>query len=434
MRRSRTLRAALVLTVLAAPAATAASAYADEPIAIAIPETPCQVSLSASPGVDVAVAPTSEDVTTGYDDSTGAAILPTLRDDEWIVVSTGNEAYSIAKHSAWIAAATGNWINSRSDYQSTGGGGVVGPVDEVLSTESSVSLQAIGTGGVGPVEPSLPGTTRFRTTFDVRDNSYLNRLDLTYAADNGVTFYLNGAPIGGFDPAGADPTAFQQERPLAYAGPLIRVGTNVLDAVVTDYGVATGLLVRGRYSGCLAWSRGPGVCLDFTESHVYAWPAQNIDLSTGSNGGSPHAIGTVDDDWHSRRVFTQTNAYSVSPYNGWFNQITTANWIHETPNPSTGAIGRTYVYDIEFTVGANATYQDLRFDYAADDTARFYLNGVLIGAGGNWRTLTPFQWNGVFNTGTNVLRVEVLDSGLVASGLLLQGGANVCYQRGITTS
>jgi hypothetical protein len=426
----------------------AGSAYADEPIApisvigpigdIALPDTRCSAAVSASQGVAVAVGTVTDDVTTALDEhGTGTAIAPTLHDDEWRVVSTGNLAYSVARHSAWVPAATGNWINSRADYQSTGGGVVVvGPIDAVTVRDlASLSVKALDSVVVGPVGPSLPTKTTFRTTFDVPANSYLNRLDLRYAADNGVTFYLNGVPIGGFDPSPADVTAFNQERPLAYAGPLIQDGTNVLDAVVTDYGVATGLLVRGGYNGCVAWTRGPGVCLDIVESQVYAWPAQHTDLSTGSTGGVRDAIGTIDTDWHSRRVFTQPNAWSVAPYNGWLNNSSlSANWIHEAPNASTGSIGRTYVYDINFTVGPNATVQDLDFRYAADDNARFYLNGTLIGTGGNWWSLTPFHWNGLFNTGNNVLRVEVLDTGLVASGLLVQGGANVCYKRIATAS
>lgn len=435
MRLRRTLHSAIALTVLAAPAAMAGSAYADEPIRaigdIVLPDTRCEMALSQSQGVDVAVGTTRDDVTTALDEhGTGGAIAPTLRDDEWTVVSTGQKAFSIAKHSAWIAPATGNWINSRADYQSAGGGiSVGGPLDVAvtdLRDVGTVSIEAVDPGKVGPVPAVLPTTTRFRTTFEVPENSYLNRLDLRYAADNGVTFFLNGVPIGGFDPSPADVSAFQVEHPLAYAGPLLQEGTNVLDAVVTDYGVATGLLVRGGYHGCRVWTRGPGVCLDVRENQAYAWPAEHIDLSTGSTGGVRHAYGAVDDDWHSRR-FTFPDAYSVAPYSGWFNQLTTANWIHETPNATTGAIGRTYVYDIAFTVGPNATYQDLDFRYAADDNARFFLNGTLIGTGGNWWSLTPFHWNGLFTTGTNVLRVEVIDSGLVASGLLVQGGANVCY-------
>ena len=444
MRRSRTLRAALALTVFAAPVAMTGSAYADEPIAavggrdIALPDlqTRCDLSAYASPGVALDVGMVTRDLTTARYNPAGGAIPHTNVDDTWTVpAKSPDDAYSIQKHPNWIApAANSNWINSRPDFNSTGTGGVSVEDDlaigELLATDGAVPAVKIAT----PL-PVLPTRTTFRATFDVYEQSYANRLDLWYAADNGVTFYLNGTPIGGFDPAGADPTAFQQERPLAYAGPLIQDGTNVLDAVVTDYGVATGLLVRGGYSGCVVRYAVEGTCLDIQENAVYATAPQRIDLNTGSQGGSRDAYGTVDSKWRSVRFWTAPDAYSVAPYNGWFNNLTTANWIHEQPSAGTGSLGMTYAYEITFPVGVNLNTAEIDVDFAADDTARFYLNNTLIGAGGNWGALTPFNWAGAFNPGTtNRLRVEVVDSGLVASGLLVQGEARVCYNRAISHS
>ena len=74
-------------------------------------------------------------------------------------------------------------------------------------------------------------------------------------------------------------------------------------------------------------------------------------------------------------------------------------------------------------------YSDLDLRWAADDTARFYINSSPIPTVGSYSTLTPLHWVGPLNAGTNNLRVEVVDSGLVASGLLVEGGARVCYDR-----
>lgn len=424
MRRRRTLHAALALVVLAAPAVTATSAVAaDAPAAPVLEETRCDIAAQTA-GASVRVGTVSEDLTSGLYD-TGGLIPHTQVDDTWTVpAKTPVDAYSIAKHPAWLTPVASNWINARTTYASGGTAGPIelGPVEAVLGpVGDTVTISPPDAG------PLLATKTTFRATFDIPRQSYLNRLELNYAADNGVTFLLNGVPIGGYDPPVADPTAFQQERSLVYAGPLLVEGTNVLDAAVTDYGVATGLLVRGGYRGCQVQWVEPGICLEIGDTSVVAYAPAPIDLNTGGSNGSRDAIGTVDGKWRSVRTGVAQDAYSVTPYPGWFNALSTANWIHETRTPTTGGIGRTYVYEVRFTVGSGATYSDLDLRWAADDTARFSINGTPIPTVGSFRTLTPLHWVGPLNAGTNVLRAEVVDSGLVASGLLVEGGARVCY-------
>jgi hypothetical protein len=443
MRRRRTLQAVLVLALTAAPAAGAAGAYAAEsPIAPGL--TRCDVATQVDPGVVVNVGTTGEDLATGS--QYGAALAHGSVDDTWTVPArTPDDAYSIARHPAWIAAsAPTNWINSRTDYRSSGSGGVLdaNPTTQRSGGLDPISVTApaeIGTlDGIGPVldpavGPSLPTTTTFRATFEVSPNSFLNRLSLSYAADNGVTFYLNGTPIGGFDPVGADPTAFTRMRPLAYAGPLIVDGTNTLDAVVTDYGVATGLLVNGGYEGCLV-RYAAGTCVDIREDRAYAYQPQRTPIDTGSHYGNKDLVGTIDSKWTSNAT-TFGTAFSVAPYSSaWYSASTRANWIHAFTDPTVGTgsltAPRTYRYRTEFTMGAGTAYRDLDLRWAADNDVTFILNGTTIGtfSGAStsyFKVLHPLLYAGPFNTGTNVLEAVVTDYG-VATGLLVEGDARSC--------
>lgn len=446
-RRSRALHTALVLCVLAAPAAMAGGAYAAEPIGpigtvdVALPEpTRCDLAAHASPGVMLQVGMYSRDLTTARSDSTGLAIPHTQVDDTWTVpAKSPDDAFSIARHTAWVpAAANSNWINSRPDYQSTGTGVSGGtPLDEVIAIEAGptdAATPAIAVPEAAVPLPALPSKTTFRATFTVPQQSYLNRLDLTYAADNGVTFYLNGYPIGGFDPTVADVTAFNQERPLAYTGHLLQEGVvNVLDAVVTDYGVATGLLVRGGLSGCLVRYAVAGTCLDVQDNGVYAYPPVRHDISTGSQNGVRDAYGAVDTKWRSVRFWTAPNAYSVKPYNGWFGNLTTANWIHEWPNPSTSGAVTTFKYEIDVPITAPVLSVQIAGRFAADDSAVFrFVNGPVVATGGTWSTTAPLQWAGTLSPGLHKLRADVTDSGLVASGLLVMAEVRICYSRALS--
>jgi hypothetical protein len=294
---------------------------------------------------------------------------------------------------------------------------------------------------VGPVGPSLPTQTTFRATFDIAQSSYLNRLNLSYAADNGVTFYLNGTVIGGFDPVGADTTAFTQMRPLVYSGHLLVDGTNVLDAVVTDYGVATGLLVTGGYEGCVV-RYDAGTCVDVTDGGFYAYRPHRTDLDTGAHSRVKDPIGTIDSKWRSN-AWTFGDAYSVAPYNSsWYSASARANWIHAYPNTTFG-IGsttspQTYTYRIEFTMGSGATYRDLDLRWAADNDVTFKLNGAPIGVfsgapTSHFKVLHPLLYTGAFNVGTNVLEAVVTDYG-VATGLLVEGDARACYSRALPST
>ncbi|HEX8002140.1 MAG TPA: hypothetical protein VF519_05545 [Mycobacteriales bacterium] len=432
MRLRRTISTALAVAAITAPVVTAAGASAAEPIG-PVELSRCDISADTD-RLSVRVATVASDLTTGRDDATGSPIPYTQVDDTWTIPAKApDDAYSIAKHPAWIAPASGNWINSRTDYTSTGTPATISvglqPVEVVPPDAVTTSVDSIRLAGtsVGVALPVGGSTTVFDAAFTVPAQSYLNRLDLRVAADNDVILRLNGTVIGTIVSAGS--TAFTQEWPFAYTGTAFKTGVNHLTAEVTDYGVATGLLVRGGYSGCqVAWVE-PGICVRVSTTGYTTYAPAPIRLDTGSHNGIRDAIGAVDSKWHSVTNWTFPDAYSVSAYPGWFDQLTTANWIHERPDPRTGSLGtvRTYAYEVEFNVSPGATYQDLDLRWAADDTARFYLNGTLIPTAGSYQTLTPLHWTGTFNTGVNTLRVEVVDTGLVASGLLVEGGARVCY-------
>lgn len=98
--------------------------------------------------------------------------------------------------------------------------------------------------------PGGPGITRYQVTFDAGNAGTTGGLALRFAADNDVTFSLNGVEIGGYAGGPTDPSSFNQLHDLSVANVPLRPGPNVLEAVVTDYGGLTGLLVEGGAYVC----------------------------------------------------------------------------------------------------------------------------------------------------------------------------------------
>lgn len=100
--------------------------------------------------------------------------------------------------------------------------------------------------------PSTLGVTRFRYSFELPGGGAILGYSFTYAADNGVTFELNGTPLGGF-PAPAspsDPSGFNTSRTLTVAAQTAVDGVNVFDALVENTGGPLALLVSGEIHVC----------------------------------------------------------------------------------------------------------------------------------------------------------------------------------------
>jgi hypothetical protein len=463
LRRRRTYQAVLILALAAAPlAAPAASQAADE-------TTRCDIAVQ-SESSSVGTRTITHDLGTGEQNLVRDAYGTV--DTKWRVVApTAGPAYSVAPNAAWVDVPGHNWINVRNTNASSGGTAVVS-----LDTDVALPTGVVADTATIDLEPIAVGTTTatFRTTFVLPAQSFLERLNLTYAADNGVRFKLNGIDIGGFSPTTASATAFNQLHTLAYAGPLLRAGTNNLDAIVTDYGVSTGLVVSGGYDGCAVDYVEPGVCISTSDTGVTTWAARRISLNTGAHGSVRDAYGAVDSKWTTVSP-TPGPAYSVAPYPGWYDDSTVANWIHRTADPRTGGGGvigeygdlvatlteagvsssssgiadvqaglpdvggttaaavQTYTYQVTFNVPSGVSYRDLDLRYAADNAVAFFLNGTPIGGitGGTtnhtpFNQLHPLLWNGAgFRAGSNTLTAVVTDYG-VASGLLVEGAARVC--------
>lgn len=263
------------------------------------------------------------------------------------------------------------------------------------------------------------------------------RLDLEYAADNAVTFLLNGTPIGGIPVATATTSAFTQLHSLVYAGSLLHDGENRLDAVVTDHGVATGLLVRGSMTGCaVAWVEA-GTCVSVTQAGASATTARRIYVSTGANGASKTAVGVQDQHWVNLGPATG-QPWTVAPYGPWYSASTGANWINATSTSwstpeASGPLGTTATYGLDFMIPAGWQIQDLDVRFAADNAVTFTLNGPIVGGFGGlnqdplaFKVMHPLNYAGpLLHNGVNHLEATVRDFGVV-TGLIVEGSVRVC--------
>jgi hypothetical protein len=370
--------------------------------------------------------PVSIDLTTGRDDSTGTPIAHTQPDDTWTTfLPAAGPAYSVDPNTAWAPPGNAAWVNSRTTRASNG-----------------------------------TRTTTFRTTFTLAPEVTERVLNLEYAADNGVLFYLNNHLIGGFDPPDTSSnatlyTAFHQVRPLAWSGAFFQNGQNVLDAVVSDYGVATGLLVRGAFSGCDLRGADPTVCVDVdpTTQRVLAYSPAPVDLGTGEDGYVRHSIGAVDPDWRTVTTTGLADTDSVEKDPAWFAGSHT-NWINSTADRHTGhggidvdlevadgtpqlslvadpgTPGSTRTYRFTFTLPSDLRYGGVEFQYGADNDVVLTLNNTLIGAAAD-AFRAPHEVSlakAPLVPGTNVLEAKVTDYGVV-TGFLAEGGIFACRGR-----
>jgi hypothetical protein len=379
--------AALALSLVAVPATNASAAP--------VLETRCAVPtvVTAAPVGDVYV-----DLGTG--EQNGAKDNVPDPDTKWHVQPYA-PAYSVTPDSAWTTVTNANWINSRTTNASSGG--------------SQVS-------------------TTFRMQFWLTPEVVARSLNLEYAADNGVSFYLNGQYIGGYDPPTTAPlpqqlAAFTTLHPLVYTGLAFQEGVNNLDAVVTDYGVSTGVLVRGNFHGCLNRTKVPSTCVTVTKTGVVSYSPAPVDLGTGEQGYTRDPVGSVDTKW-TTTLPVAGPAYSVMPYYGWYDDPgRTSNWINSVPQPYTIGLPLTKTYRMQFTAPTYA-YGGIDLAFAADNDVVIRLNGVVVGhaAGspGSFNQLHTVSLAGApIHGGTNTLEATVTDDG-VATGLYVEGSAYVC--------
>lgn len=349
-------------------------------------------------------------------------------DTRWnTVLPTAGDAYSITPHTAWTTVSDANWINSRTTYASSG---------TPATYNTTLTLPEGGT--VSVTAGNI--TTAYSTTFTLVPEVVNRVLNAEFAADNGARFYLNGHFIGGFDPAASASnatqlTAFQQLHPLTYAGPWLQDGLNTFTAVVSDRGVATGLLVRGGVDGCAIRGVTPTTCVDYRPGggttggggSVVTYSPMPIDLGTGEQGYVPDPIGSVDTKWRTGLLGTG-DAYSVAPYgtNVWYDDSTIGNWISVAKDRRPGP--GVYTYRLDFMAPSDLSYGGLLFQFAADNDVTFTLNGTPVGvaAVNAFSTLhTVSVPSAPLVPNMNTLIATVTDHGVV-SGLYLEGGAYAC--------
>ena len=370
-----------------------------------------------------AIGPVFYDLGTGEQNNVPDPIP--AADTRWdVIYPTAGDAYSITPHSAWTTVGNANWINRQTTYASSG---------QPAAADFAVALPD------GSAVTVAAGTaiTAFSTTFTLVPEVVNRVLNVEFAADNGARFYLNGHFIGGYDPPVNDTLAnqylaFQQLHSLVYSGPWLQDGLNTFTAVVSDHGVATGLLVRGGVDGCAVRGADPTTCVDYKRGgttgagSVVTYSPMPIDLGTGEQNYVPDPLLSPDTKWRTGLTGTG-NAFSVAPYTpAWYSGSTTANWISiaRDRRPGPGV----YTYRIDFTVPSDISYGGLKFQYAADNDVAFSLNaGPVFAAGTNtFGSLTTVSLpSAPLLPGTNTLYATVTDYGVV-SGLIVEGGAYVC--------
>jgi hypothetical protein len=379
MRVTRTrMMLAAALCALAAVTTTAHSA----------PSTGCTQDLGAT-----AISSVRLDVGTG--ETNGVPAAPTTVDARWDVAApVAGNAYVVAPNAAWTTVADAGWINARPTNASNG-----------------------------------VAATTFRTTFTLVPELVHRVLDLEYAADNGVTFYLNHHLVGGYDPPGTAPLpdqlhAFNQLHPLSYAGPFLQDGLNYLDAVVTDYGVSTGLLVRGAVSGCAVRGLVPTTCVSASPTGIVTYSPAPLDVGTSTA-------------WHTGASGTGP-VYAVPPWGTQWYAPTSATWISLTPTADSPSNQSVTTYSLAFTLPNDFSYGGVVLQFASDNDVVLRLNGVVIGgyAGGPTGPASFHEEHPIslasapLHAGSNLLTADVVDYGVV-TGLLVEGAVYACRGAGL---
>lgn len=366
--------------------------------------------VAGSPTASAAICDPAEfDLTTGGDKIANVQDPYGAPDAQWTLVggpgTPAGSAYSIpALSPPWVQDPPyANWISPWSAQ--TPGGNILAP----LSTAQN---------GFQPYV--------YKTTFPISEGSFDEvQLNLRFAADDTIDFYLNGVWIGG---AGvfSQTIGFTTWHSLSVSdtlpgpGPFVD-GPNVLEAHVENYLVWTGFVAVGS----VVQSCDPCAFVQ--------------DLTTGITNGSTNGYGTNDDDWFMTMIDdvptpSHPAPYSVSPYPGWLTPAS-GTWISPIGSP-TGISNRTapvgwYTYEMEIGLLCDMSeysYCALDFVYAADNNVEILLNGNSI-AGPRinaFQTTAPVTIVDCADlvAGTNFLTARVYNSG-APTGFHLAGSLEV---------
>jgi hypothetical protein len=159
--------------------------------------------------------------------------------------------------------------------------------------------------------------------------------------------------------------------------------------------------------------------------------AGGVSLATGFDESAGQALpgNAPDDDW---RIVEENRPARVvrTPPAAWANDFGDASWISVRGGRARSVPGRRFTtYERCFCLADGADGVELALDLRADDRATVRLNGQPIaGPGGRFDASEPLHadtagaaGDGLFVAGENCLRVEVDDSGGVATGLLARG-------------
>jgi hypothetical protein len=157
-------------------------------------------------------------------------------------------------------------------------------------------------------------------------------------------------------------------------------------------------------------------------------------LSTGSSAGTADPFGTVDSEWLLTSaplpigLTVPKPVFSVKRYPSWIEPRPIANWIHPDATGNVSGPAGTYVFRTAFNVPWPMTVESLAFQFAADNSVTFYLNGNNIGSVPG---PTGFaQWHTLYLANPPVGQVNILEAHVVNDGgpygLVVAGGANLC--------
>lgn len=155
-----------------------------------------------------------------------------------------------------------------------------------------------------------------------------------------------------------------------------------------------------------------------------------VSLNTGFDdaAGTLATLGADDDDWRvivsgserPAKVVTEPPAVWGLPFIG-------SRWISAEPRGT--SVAPQLAFERCFCIGSHAGEIALELQLRADDLAAVFLNGVQLGDAGGAFNGTPLRvsardglgGSSVFRPGRNCLRVEVIDSGGIVTGLDVAG-------------
>jgi hypothetical protein len=305
------------------------------------------VAVVAAGFVAQAASPAAATTCMPIDLSTGGSFLGI--DPDWQVLPPGGtvaaSAANVPTHAGWVTPPVGtSWISESS------------------ATASGAS----------------PGTWRYRFTIVAPPGAPATPLTLRSAADNGVTFVLDGVPLGGYMATGpTDHTPFNQLHTLTTPPLTWLPGPHTLDAFVHNLGGPTALLVSGT--------------LDLCTPECEAAPILVRESNTDVLAISPvHVQGTGSD---SAALAYGTN--TIGPVTVTYQDLSASCQVSATSAWATAEVGRARVAigsNVVDIVAGRAYVSTTSTSYANDcTTAEVVVNGTpLVGTCPGTSLLSPF--------------------------------------------